>query len=146
MIEKKRTTLYLEENVLNLARIDNINISETVNNLLKTYLSTQSLEEIHKEREKLQSKIGALDKREADLRRSNIAETRQEGMSNNIIEELQDIFSKRLEQFNDQYANEMWITSPRNLQKCKILGKEPLEVLAELNAWYLENNGGKTSK
>jgi len=143
---KKHLNLYVDEGVINLARLDNVNMSELVNGFLASYLNTQSIEQLDKQILETKLKLETLQQRKADLIRSGISETRQEGMSNNIMQELQNIFSKRLEQFNDQYANEMWITSPRNIQKCKILGKEPLEVLAELNAWYIENNGGKTSK
>jgi len=40
----------------------------------------------------------------------------------------------------DELALVEWITSPKNVELCRYLGKEPLVVLGDLKEWY--NNGG----
>jgi len=121
---------------LNLARLDGINMSEVVDNFLRNYLSVNSVDEIKKKIKTHEDKIKQLKIKEKDLLLQGISETRQEGMLNNTIDSLRDMYLLRREQGQNKYADEVWITSPKNLQKCRVLGKEPMHVLAELEGWY----------
>ena len=50
---------------------------------------------------------------------------------------FQETYRKRRLHVGDNFpSDELWITSPRNLQKCKMLGKEPYGLLHELRKWY----------
>ena len=134
--EKARTTLYLSRDILNLARLDGINMSETVDNFLRNYLSVNSVEEIKKEISIYEDKILQLKMKEKDLLLKGISETRQNGMLNNTMESLRKTYLLRREQGQNKYADEVWITSPKNIQRCRIIGKEPMHILAELEEWY----------
>jgi len=111
-------------------------MSEVVDNFLRNYLSVNSVDEIKKKIKTHEDKIKQLKIKEKDLLLQGISETRQEGMLNNTIDSLRDMYLLRREQGQNKYADEVWITSPKNLQKCRVLGKEPMHVLAELEGWY----------
>lgn len=132
---------------MELARIEVDNLSELMTNLLSHYLSTNSTEEINKKINALKEKIKVLEIKKADMIRMGISEEKQEGMNENILKEMQDIYVKRRKQIGDNHwADEQWIMSPKNVQKCKILGKEPLVFLAELREWYEKRNPKSTGK
>ena len=135
-MEKTRTTIYIESDLINLAKLENLNVSDTVSNLLRTYLSTDSTEQIDMKIGELEKKLFSLRKRKHDMIQRGIREERKDGMNDNILSDIQKTYRKRREQGQDKHADEIWITSPRNIQKCRILCKEPLSLLAELEKWY----------
>jgi hypothetical protein len=52
-------------------------------------------------------------------------------MNKNIFVELLKIFKKRIENIGsyDEYNFQDWINTPKNKERCRLIGKEPLEVL-----------------
>lgn len=138
---KRITTVYLEDNLINLARMEDLNVSEFVNTVLHEYLSVQSVEDINKQIEEHKKFISVLENKKKTLLLQGVSETRIEGMSKELLSELQKNYLKRREIGDNPDADFQWLTSPKNLQRCKILGKEPLEMCKELRDWY--NNGRK---
>lgn len=53
-----------------------------------------------------------------------------------VLDELRVNFKTRARQQTGHTENLGWITSPKNLGRCKILENTPEEVLNELEAWY----------
>jgi len=136
-MEKKITTIYIEEDLRNLARLENLNVSELINDFLRSYLSTNSTEEIDMKIAEYEKKLVVLRKRKHDMIQAGISEERKNGMNENILNELRNIFKLRRQQAGKNVsADESWITSPKNIQKCKLLGKDCFLVLAELEEWY----------
>jgi len=134
---KTRTTIYIDRSLMDLARIEVDNLSQLMETLLSNYLKASSTEEIDKEINALSNKINVLKKKKDDLLRQGIYENKMDGITDSMIVELRNLYKKRSEMgaWNEQdWFN--WITAPKNLQRCKMLGKEPLELLTELKEWH----------
>jgi len=131
-MEKVRTTFYLDKKLIELAHLEVNNISELVGNLLETYLSTNGLESIEKKILEHEKKLDLLKQKKAQLIKQGFKENKMEGMVKKIWEDMFRIFEQRKRNYDNQQAHEVWITSKKNLQRCKILNMEPLEVLAKL--------------
>jgi len=141
VMEKIRTTIYIDRKLMELARIEVDNLSELMTNLLSHYLSTNSTVEIDKKIKELKEKVQMLEIKKADMIRNGLSEDRREGMNENLLEELKDVYAKRRKQLGDnRWADEQWIMSPKNIQKAKFIGKEPLELMVELRNWYDKQN------
>ena len=139
-MEKRRVNVYLDHNLVELAHLEVTNLSELINNLLIHYLSTSSVEEIDRQIKEIETKVLALKQKKHDMMQQGMAKTRSNGMYENILKELKEVYTKRKKQGQDRSADEKWIIAPRSLQKCKMLGKQPLEVLNELEEWYDSTN------
>ena len=141
MNEMMRTTIYIDRKLVDMMHMEVDNVSELVRTLLERYLSTNSLEDIDRKIGELEENIMVLKKRREDMIAAGMSEERTDEMNKNILKEMQDIYIKRREQIGDnKFADEQWITAPKNIQKCKILGKEPLVFLEELREWYEKRN------
>jgi hypothetical protein len=137
---KKITTVYLEDNLINLARLDNLNVSEFVNSILQEYLSVQSIEDIDKQIQEHQLHIQALAEKKKTLLLDGASNSKLNGMVATMEAELRNNYKKRREQSGDSAdADFQWMNSPKNLQRCKILGKEPLAMVHDLRKGYKEH-------
>ena len=142
-----RTTIYIDRKLVDMMHMEVDNVSELVRTLLERYLSTNSLEDIDRKIGELEENIMVLKKRREDMIAAGMSEERTDEMNKNILKEMQDIYIKRREQIGDnKFADEQWITAPKNIQKCKIIGKEPLVFLEELREWYEKRNPKRTGK
>ena len=142
-----RTTIYIDRKLVDMMHMEVDNVSELVRTLLERYLSTNSLEDIDRKIGELEENIMVLKKRREDMIAAGMSEERTDEMNKNILKEMQDIYIKRREQIGDnKFADEQWITAPKNIQKCKIIGKEPLVFLEELREWYDKQNKKRTGK
>jgi len=139
---KKKLTLSIEDKLIDLARLDNINISGLLELYLSKYLETNGLEEIDKKISHVQSELQALIDRKKDILRSGHTETKNMQVANAFLEELQNSYIKRRSVVDDRDADFQWINSPKNQQRCKLLDKEPLQMVMELREWY-KSKGGK---
>ena len=139
---KKKLTLSIEDKLIDLARLDNINISGLLELYLSKYLETNGLEEVDKKIVHVQSELQALIDRKKDILRSGHTETKNIQVANAFLEELQNAYIKRRSHVDDRDADFQWINSPKNQQRCKLLNKEPLQMAMELREWY-KSKGGK---
>lgn len=72
------------------------------------------------------------------------AESGKEGTEKKqVLDEIREHFKTRARREMGHTENLGWITSPKNLVRCKILENNPEEVLKELEAWY---DGTQASK
>jgi len=54
-----------------------------------------------------------------------------------MLSDFQKFYVLRRKQIgNNKDADIDWINSPKNIQRCRILGKEPLLLVEELRMWY----------
>lgn len=133
---KKKLTLSIDESIIELAKIENINISNIVEEYLKNYLETSSTEAIDNKIVKLTEHINALNQRKTQLLILGASETKTQGLQEKVLGELRGYYKMRLDQgINDTRADIDWINTPKNIQRCKILEKNPLEVLVEVKNW-----------
>ena len=141
---KRITTVYLEEELINLARMENLNVSEFINTVLQEYLSVNSTEDIDKEIEEHGKMIHVLEEKRKRLIEQGATETKLQGMASEVEAELRKNYIVRRQQIGDNPDLDLdWLNSPKNLQRCKIMGKEPIIMVKELRYWY-KNNGGKS--
>jgi two-component sensor histidine kinase len=143
-IDKKRVTVYLDMGLVEMCHLNVDNLSQLINSLLTSYLSVSSVEEIQKQIEEYHSKIKALSVKQQDLIKSGVSENGADAMIKQINDELQKAYVlRRTSSGNNQDMDFEWANSPKNLQRCKLLGKEPLELVMELRKWYDVKGGEK---
>jgi hypothetical protein len=135
-MEKKRINVYLDLKVVELAHLETDNLSELVNNLLENYMSVSSTKGVDEEIQHHEKVISVLKEKKRHLLLAGASEDKMNGMVNGMLGELQKAYVKRREQVNDSDADFQWINSPKNQQRCKLLGKEPLVVAMELREWF----------
>ena len=129
-MEKKRVHLILDESVIHLARLEDANLSKIANNYLVEYFKSDNIDAIDEKIMDLKGKLKALEKMKHDLIQKGISTDRKNNMDKNIFNKLLEVFKKRIDNIGFHQANfEDWIHTPNNLERCKIIGKEPLEVL-----------------
>ena len=132
-MQKKRTTIYIDEDIVNIAKLENANLSEVTNNLLKTYFHTESISKLRDRKKELEGELESIKQRIKDMIRKGITENRENDMKNNTFNELYEIYKKRIKNVGfDEYNLQQWIQSDKNRQRCKIIGKEPFAVLDQL--------------
>jgi len=137
MEEKKRINVYLDKKLMDLVHMEVDNVSELFNNFLTEYLSATSVENIDRRINEHHDKIKALKLKRQDLLDNGASEEKQKDISKNILKQLQDVYMLRRKQIGDNVSSdENWLCSPKNIQRCKMLGKQPLEFLHELREWY----------
>ena len=137
MEERKiRTTIYIDRKLMELARIEIENVSQVLETLLSNYLQTNSTEEIDHKIQEYKDKINVLKQKKDDLLRKGVYEDKMEGINDSFMQELRQIYKKRAEMgsWNEKDWYD-WITTPKNLQRCKMLQMDPLEVLEDLKRW-----------
>ena len=134
MAEKVRTTVYLEADVIHLARLENANLSGIINSFLIEYFKADNIKQLEDMAKSLETQLEAVNKRIHDLIQKGISTDRKNNMANNIYSELVSIFQKRKENLGvyDEANFQEWIHTPKNRERCRLIGKEPLEVLEQL--------------
>lgn len=137
MEEKSRINVYLDKKLMTLVHMEVDNVSQLFNNFLTEYLSATSVENIDRKINEYHDKIKALELKRKDLVDNGASEEKQDDIVKNVLKQLKDTYVKRREQMGDNVNNEEnWLCSPKNIQRCKMLGKSPLEFLHELREWY----------
>jgi len=130
---KRKLTLSVDENIIELAKMDELNISNVVEEYLRNYLETNSTEAIDNKIVKLTEHINALNQRKTQLLILGASETKNQGLQEKVWAELRQYFKLRQDQgLTDTRSDIDWINTPKNIQRCKILEKNPLEVIVEL--------------
>lgn len=138
-MNKIRTTLYIDRDILNLAHMEKINISQTVEQLLSTHMSLSTVDQINTKIAESEAVLRVLkEKRKALQRKTN--KSIVPGPDHKALGELKELFKKRRETIGYKGDDKVWITSPKNLARCKTLGSDPQDVLDKLIRWYDTTN------
>ena len=135
--ENVQTSLWLKKELKHIVENEEINLSKFVNDCLEQYFSVSTIEDVDAKIAKKREEINILERKRADLVASGIYENKTEAISSKILEEMQKLYvsKRRSTEYNPDLEFE-WISGPKNLQRCKILGKEPLVMVKELREWY----------
>jgi len=144
VVDKIQTSLWLRKELKHIVDNESLNLSQFVNDSLEKYFSVSSVEDIDNKLVKLRENVATLEKRRGDLIGQGVAETRDGAVANVVLEEMKRYYIARRNQDASGVVDEAWISSPKNLQRCKQIGREPLEILKEIREWYddiQENNG-----
>ncbi len=126
---KKKLTLSVDESIIDLAKIENLNISNVLEDYLRNYLETNSTEAIDSKISKLNDHIKILNERKAQLIILGASETKTQGLQVKVLQELKDYYKLRQGQGLTNASSDLeWLSSPKNVQRCKIIGKQPIEI------------------
>jgi hypothetical protein len=131
---KKKLTLYVDEGIIEIAKMESLNISQVVEDFLRNFLEIQTTEVIDQKINKLNQQIGALSERKNQLLTLGLSQEKSQGLASKILEELKDIYRKRVENIGFSTLNEdlQWLHTPKNINRCKMIGKTPEEIVIEL--------------
>ena len=136
---KKKLTLYVDETLIQIARMDDVNLSQIFDNYLKSYLSCETTETIDKQIRELNDNIDALNKRKNELLERGVLDEKSQGLQAKTWQELKEHYKIRQDRQESLTSDYEWLTSPKNLQRLKLLNKDPFEALHELKASYVPN-------
>jgi hypothetical protein len=128
----RRTTVYLEADVSKMLQLQDINVSKTINDLLRSYLRIDDAGQVKTEIKEHQSKILVLEKRLKRMHKDGSDETRMNGLKKETWEQLKGYYDARRGQGVNNAMDEDWILTPKNQQRCMVMGKDPLVVLSDL--------------
>lgn len=131
---KNKLTLSIDGNLIELAKMDNINISSLLEEYLKNYLESNSTEQIDNKIQRLNEHINALNERKRQLLLLGAVENKNQGLKQKIVEELKQYYRARVDQgVSTPETDFQWLNSPKNLNRLKIINKTAIEVLNELH-------------
>lgn len=128
--------MYLEKDAKRLVDDEIDNFSKWVNDKIYTCLSCETVEDVLAKKKELEDRIKVLDDRLKELQEKRSKVGAEGKLENRALDELRDRFSNRAKGGLSREDNLNWILSPKNIGRCKILGKSPEQVLDELEAWY----------
>jgi len=143
MEHKIRTTVYLVKEVKRLVDEENMNLSKWINDNLLIALCVESESDLIEKKSDLEGKIKVLEERLLKMRESKKVSGETEIAQKQVLDELRSVYSERCKRGLERSNNLNWITSPKNILRCRILGKTAEEVLSGLEAWH---DGVKASK
>ena len=119
--------------------MDDVNLSQIFDNYLKSYLSCETTETIDKQIRELNDNIDALNKRKNELLERGVLDEKNQGLQAKTWQELKEHYKTRQERQETLTSDYEWLTSPKNLQRLKLLNKDPFEALHELQASHVPN-------
>lgn len=137
-VRKIQTSINLEPEIKNIVDTEGLNLSQFVGEQLEKYFSVSTVEDINSKISGHKAAILALEQKRADLLERGSSETVEEAITKKTLDVLKEVFMIRMSKGGSHEMNVGWISSPKNLVKCKQLGKDPLDVLGALEAWYLD--------
>jgi len=136
MRDKVQTSLWLDRDVKRLIEDEGLNLTKWVNDNVLISLSVENEAEILSKIEKHEMSIKTLKRRLDFVISRDKSKDVEDLVSNQALFELREFFSTRMENNKTRSENLGWITSPKNVGRCKILKKAPEQVLDELEAWF----------
>ncbi|GAH09059.1 unnamed protein product [marine sediment metagenome] len=95
-----------------------------------------SEDDLIKKKSELESKIKLLDARIVKLKSLDLDGKKAENAKKQIMDDLRDHFASRVKAGLEHVDNLPWISSPKNVARCKLLKEHPESVLKGLEAWY----------
>lgn len=138
-----RTTVYLERDAKRLVDEEVKNFSQWVNEKIYTSLSCESVEDVLAKVNEHEGSIKTLKDRLKDLEARKSQANIEGNLETQALAELREYFEIRMEKEMTREENLSWILAPKNIGRCKLLGKSPENMLDELEAW---NDGKEKSK
>jgi hypothetical protein len=138
---KRRTTIYIDPDIHTVIRLRGINLSSLVEDLLSSYLATNDINSIRNKIAEHQSMIRTLEKQQANLVKSSMANKQQNVVTNQIMTTLKVNFEKRRQ--HGQVDPFEYLSNPKFISRCKLMGRDPQLVLGELESWYQEKSKQK---
>jgi hypothetical protein len=147
-MEKRRINVYLDTRIVELAHLETNNLSELINNLLENYLNVSTTKEVDNQIKQHSKALKVLEQKKKALLLAGISDNKVNGMVKSLEDELRSNYMKRREQGVDDSADAdfQWMNSPKNIQRCKLLGKEPIELVMDLRKWYSSKQTCKKGK
>ena len=141
--EKVQTSLWLEKDVKLLIANEDLNLSKFVNEAVLAVLSVDTPEKVEAKIRLKESELVLLNKRLEKLQAAKKSDGEHETDNKIIWDVLKENFKPRSRSGFSLDQNMGWISSPKNLKRCRDLNMSPMEVLGVL----LEvNNGVKASE
>ena len=140
--DKIQTSLWLDRDVKRLIEDEGLNLSKWVNTNILISLSVEHEDEILRKIKDHEGSIKTLKSRLKALRERNKGKSQREKIMNAALDELRHGYTCRADEGQNRENNLIWIRSPKNIGRCKLLEKLPDEMLNELEAWY---NGSQKS-
>ncbi len=133
---KIRTTLYLSRDAKRLVDDEVINFSQWVEDKVFTSLSCENIESVLEKKKELLAKVKTLDLRISELESRKSSKLVDDSLFDLALEELRSSFSIRMQTERSRNENIAWILAPKNVGRCKIIGKTPEQMLDLLEVWY----------
>lgn len=115
---------------------ERINLSRWVNENILVGLSVDNEDEILGKIKEHKSSIKLLGNRLKAVQERKTEVDTESSIKKQALEELREIYIKRGGSGGSRENLLAWITSARNIGRCKILGKSTEIVLNELEAWH----------
>jgi len=142
MIDKIQVSMWIQTPLKHLVDNENLNLTKFVNDSLETYFSVDTTDAIEKEISVKKAEIKILEQRISDIVSKKDVVNAKDVVQEQAFAELREFYRSLAERGASQEEKMLWIMVPKKIARCKILGKTPIEVLDELDAWY---DGKKTS-
>ena len=137
MVEgRKQVSLWLRQDLKHLVENQGINLTQFVNDALEKYLGSSNEDEILRKLEEAKLSVVAFEKRLVDFRAANETEKNMDQSSDMIFREMKEYYEAHRDQDPEDKKGDVWITSPKNIKRCSMIGKKPGEILADLRKWY----------
>lgn len=134
--DKVQTSLWLDIDVKRLIEDEHLNLTKWVNDNILIALSVDNERDILERIKEKKTGLRTLEERLKTVRGINKRKKYGEAVSTVALEELRHGFVYRKNEGLSKDDDLIWIGSPKNMGRCKILKKTSMEVLNELEAWY----------
>ena len=131
-VEKEPSTLYLEKDIKFLAKSEQVNLSGLVNDLLRTYFSVGSKEEIYKEIEKHREQLLVLEKKLKQFEVEGKAETKVAATADANWERAHEVFGTRMESDTGEAGAREWVKNARATEALRKSGFSVDTILDKL--------------
>jgi len=133
----RRTTFYLDDEIVELARLEGINLSRTVNMLLKEYLQTENIEALKEKQKQLEAQLRIVKNKIKKILEESMSNDRVKILRENTFNDLYKKYKQRVETIGVEDTFHLnWLKSKKNLEKCRLLGVKPDDLLCMLKDKY----------
>ena len=135
--------MWLDKDVKRLIEDENLNLTKWVNDNVLLSLALDTPEKVEAKIRLKESELEVLKKRLERLTTAEAESGKVESGQSDALEELQEAYAIRCRKGLERSNNINWITSPRNILRCRVLKQTAEEVLTGLEVWY---DGTQASK
>ncbi len=135
-VDKEPSTVYLEKDLKYMAKSQDLNLSETINNLLRTFLSVGSKEEIYKEIDKHRTQLTILEKKLKKFEAEGVAETRGESMIDRAWDHAHHVFKIRCDGGVGEAGAREWVKVAKATEPLRRSGLQIDQIVNKLLEAY----------
>ena len=136
MGDRVQTSLWIKKELKHIVDNEDLNLSQFVNNALEKYFSVSSVEDIDNKLVKLREQIRILEQKRADLLAQGVAESKDQAVAEEVEKELKEIYKSRRDSGVQRDLDRSWLSSPRNLERLRVIGWQVDEAVHRLRSWY----------